>query len=377
MLWPESSHKPLLRATFLSGPEVFTAWDEWKRLVNVDDNPDSGSYRLLPHLFNNLRKHHIEDPFMMRLRGIVRKNWAHNNRSLASQYWPWADFSDNGIDFILLPGAATVWQYYAEYVLIPPKDTAVLVRPGALPTAVRRLTSLGWQPEGASLEMANIRTPMKSSMLWFGPDEFTLRLFWQTTLKGCGSEINEAVWNRAVQTCHQEKTYLVLCPADHILWTANLGLPEAIEPLFDRAAETMLILKAAEPVDWPDLALQAQKRWQRSPLTEVLRYLQETLDIPIPGNFLEDLRQSPDLKIEKKFLDLNQRETRAWHRSTGLWLIHSQCSPNRSLARKIITFPRFLQNAWRLSSLAQVPLYAAKAILRRLAKPAKEESNSP
>ena len=119
MFWPESSHKPLLQATILSGPKALAAWEEWKAQVNWDDDPDSGSYRLLSHLFNNLNELQVDDPLMMKLRGIARKNWVNNQRTLFSAPWPWSDFHKHGIDFIILPGASTALQYYPEYVLIP------------------------------------------------------------------------------------------------------------------------------------------------------------------------------------------------------------------------------------------------------------------
>ncbi len=374
--WPESSHKPLLRATFLSGPESLQAWEQWLRLVDFDDYPDSGSYRLLPQLFKNLRAQGVQHPLMMRLRGIVRKNWTHNKHTLDAKHWPWVDFLAMGLDFILLPGAATALKTYAEYVLIPPKETAVLIHTKDYSNAIRCLKNNNWEPENENNDWKNL-SPRQYNMRWLDNDGRSLRLYWHPYLAACRKEAVHPLFERAEPIQVQDLNINTLRIEDHILWTAGLHMDGQLEPQFIRAVETMLIIQSAAEINWPQISAQAHLSGLRQPLIELLQYLQETLDFQLPPGYLQELKESADLQNEIRLLSYNQPQTGGWRKAVGLWLLHRRCSGSDSWLAQILTFPRFLQQIWRLKSLWQVPLHPAAVLLRRLSRSFHKRQTEP
>lgn len=366
-LWPESSHKMLLRATFLSGPLAVNAWEEWKAQVNMDDHPDPGSSRLLPHLFHNLRDLNVDDPILMKLRGIARKNWVNNQRVLNSKGLPWRALSDQGIDVLLLPGAATALQYYSDYVLNPSTEIALLLRPNTVNTVVRQLQALGWTVE-TKLPLGEIEAIVfsRSFLRFRNGDGLHLRMLWRTMPRDCPDEIDEALWAGAALAQLQNTSVYVLNPTDHVLWASSQGLPHVLDPLFVRAAETMMVLKAISTVvDWSRLITQAQIRWQRIPLIEVLLYLQDALDIPIPADALPRLQKTPLFQSEQRAYNFRQYKAKGWRKGIALWYEQSHCSRDDHWGRRIVNFPRYLQRTWQLKSVWKVPLHAFSLLLHK------------
>lgn len=372
--WPESSHKPLLRATFLSGSACSEAWDQWISQVNLDDYADSGSIRLLPHLFKNLKTEQIQHPFMQRLGGIVRKNWTLNKRTLDVNNWPWADFQKNKIEFILLPGAATALKTYSEYALIPPKETAVLIHPQDFSQTVRLLTQLNWEPQDEKID-GRTPSPRQYNTRWLGGDGRSLRLYWRASLAACQEDAAGAMFERAEPIQHQKLTLNTLGISDQILWAAALNLYGRPEPLFVRGVETMLVISAAGTINWPEIAALAQEGGQRQPLNDVLFYLQETLDLPLPPGYLRQLSEGQGFAAEARLISYNQRQTRGRHKALGLWLLHQHCSTADSWLAQALSFPRFLQQVWHLNALWQVPLHPAAVFLRRMTR--SPQNNTP
>ena len=81
--WPDSLQLPLLRAAFLSGAAGLAAWETWKSQVNMDDYPDPGSFQLLPQLYRNLQHQGLDDPLILKLKGIARQSWFRNQRNFS------------------------------------------------------------------------------------------------------------------------------------------------------------------------------------------------------------------------------------------------------------------------------------------------------
>ena len=144
-----------------------------------------------------------------------------------------------------------------------------------------------------------------------------------------------------------------------------LGHAQELQPRFDRVVETMLILKMAPPIDWSYLNKQAQKRWQRIPLLEVLQYLQDTLEIKLPEYSLQNLKRSTLYQTEKRAYNFNYQEAKGWRKGYALWFMHCQCQPDAKFPARLLSFTKFLQKKWQLNAAWQVPLHAFQVLLNR------------
>src|SRR6185436_7611172 len=82
--WPDSLQHPLLRAAFLSGEAGLSAWETWKSQVNMDDYPDAGSFQLLPQLPRNLQNQEVDDPLLLKFKGVARQSWFKNQQTFST-----------------------------------------------------------------------------------------------------------------------------------------------------------------------------------------------------------------------------------------------------------------------------------------------------
>src|SRR5947207_6928619 len=78
---PADLEQLLLRAALLDGDAALDAWESARALPrHIDDAP----YRVLPQLYRNLSALGVEDPEMVRLKGVYRHCWTSNQTRLAA-----------------------------------------------------------------------------------------------------------------------------------------------------------------------------------------------------------------------------------------------------------------------------------------------------
>jgi len=74
---PSSVQSSLLRASLSDGPEALQAWQDWRAATDID-TLDQESYRLLPLLYDNLRRLGVDDPVLVRYRSVYKHMWYRN-----------------------------------------------------------------------------------------------------------------------------------------------------------------------------------------------------------------------------------------------------------------------------------------------------------
>ena len=75
--WPTSQQGLLLDAILEAEERAVQDLEEWKSVSDID-YLDRGSYRLLPQLYDRLRRRNVADPMMPKLRGVYRREWYQN-----------------------------------------------------------------------------------------------------------------------------------------------------------------------------------------------------------------------------------------------------------------------------------------------------------
>ena len=143
--WPTRSQTWLLRAALLSGPAALQAWQVWKDQNGDLDRLDSGSRRLLPLLFFNLRANRVSDPQMAPLKALYRQTW-YRNQNLFYQI---ADVLEAlrsaGIPTMILKGAALGVLHYGDLGLRPMADFDILVPTAQIEQTYAELGQRGWR----------------------------------------------------------------------------------------------------------------------------------------------------------------------------------------------------------------------------------------
>lgn len=141
---PRGRHDLLLRAALAPDAETAArAWSAWRAEADLD-RLDQASYRLVPLLVANLEAHEIDDPWLPRLAGMRRRLWLGTQLLLRQAVDVLAVCEGEGIDVLVLKGAALRAQAYGGSGGRSMADVDLLVRWRDLAPAIDRLEKRGF-----------------------------------------------------------------------------------------------------------------------------------------------------------------------------------------------------------------------------------------
>jgi len=363
---PSKEQELLLRATFLGGDDAIRAWEEWKYVVDLDDHLDPGSFRLLPQLYHNLKNNGVRDSLMMKFKGVSRQTWLSNQLLFNNILKSLRFLYDAGVDVLIINGAALALFYYRDYCLQPKAQFDILVRPHQVTQAIKQLQSLGWIPVPDLPKRAVERHITTSpSHLFRDQDGFMIRLYWRSLEEGFQTNTDDDFWKDAVTAELNGTKIYTLNTADQLFQLSVHGSLSGLAPLFLRATDAMMVLKAVRfEINWNRVLQQAKKAHLLLPLMGTLQYLHEKLDVPLPTSVLRSIRDAPGYKREK--FECRLRNSQIWliSRSSEFWFNYSRLKGNMNWWAKLAHFPTFLQETWKLRHVLHVPLYAVSKALR-------------
>jgi hypothetical protein len=362
--WPDSLKQPLLRAAFLSGAAGRSAWDTWKSQVNFDDYADPGSFRLLPQLYRNLQNQGVDEPLMLRLKGVARQSWLRNKRAFSHVAPYLQTLKQAGVDLLIL-GEAALALRYPDYILDAKPAFSLLVQPDQAVTAMKQLGASGWEPSHRSPEVLLKAYIVHKDMQSFqGPHNQRLHLFWRCL----PDNLDGGLWTEAETLELHNIEVSVLSPTDQIVYTCAPGRRGPVSrPLFWRVIDVMLILQAAQDrIDWERLISQAQQDQIRPDITDILNYIQDNLDAPMPRDLLARLNSSRGFALCQTESSAERVRMMFLPRLTSLWSNYLEETGQLSVAQRIYYFPQYLQYVWQLECLRQVPIKALSMTLQHL-----------
>ncbi|MCB0209230.1 MAG: nucleotidyltransferase family protein [Anaerolineae bacterium] len=365
--WPSSSQKALLRATFLSGDEGIKAFETWKSQIDMADHADLGSFRLLPFLFHHLKTQGIDDPLLMKLKGIARRNW-YKNQAFFRRWAPLLQALHQAqITCMMLSGPALAWDEYRDYALDSEMELALLVPSKQAQAAIHQLQALGWQPN-KPLPNDLLGPYIKAEWMQCFKDAAgrKLCLHWHLFPAGRTAVAEADIWGAATTTKMHDVPIHLLNPVDQILYSCFKDHATTDTARFLRAIDLMLILQNTPNFNWNRLCSQAQRHRLIVPLLETLGYIQSTLDEPLPSAVWQQFRAFPITRQEQLEYRLKTNYPEAWYHIWQLWFYYRCRTAQTSLIRDVVGFPQHLQHIWRLRKLHQVPRRAMGIVRRQL-----------
>lgn len=350
--WPTPEQTLLLRAALLSGSPALEAFQAWRGRVGLD-RLDRGSFRLLPLLAQNLRRHEVRDPIMARIEEVFRATRAKNVALLDRLATLLAAFSEAGLDTMILKGSALLVLYYSDPGLRPMSDLDLLVRTDKAPGAMSLLRQLGWTPR---LPVPERVVPVTHSHLFRDAGDTRLDLHWHVFWECCGPGADDDFWAGAVATTVGGVPTTALCRADQLLHAFVHGVAWNPVPPLRWVADAMLILQAVGPnFEWSRLLTQARRFKLVLPIREALAFLRDTLDAPVPDVVLASLRASQVSRLER--FEYRAR-IRPWGWSGALPRLvchYLRLSGGAGQPRGLQGFPRYLQRLYGLARLRDLP----------------------
>jgi len=345
--WPTEQQELLLRAALLNGRDAADAWKEWRSRVDIDDINllDPGSYRLLPLLYRNLNNQGVEDPLMMRLKGVYRLTWYKNQMLFHAMANILRSFHDAGIETMVLKGAALTLLCYKDYGLRPMNDFDVLIRPEKALPAIRLLKTIGCTPMYFVPTEEYMSVSYSHGFRNGAEQEFDLH--WHMLFQSRGGSADDDFWDGAITADINGVAIEALNPTDQLLHVCIHGARWNVTPPFRWVADAITVLNTSQAgIDWNRLIGQAEKRRLILPLMDTLNYLKEVFDAPIATGVLKRLQDVPVPRTERMEYKIAVSPPTQWRAVLDLWCQHSRLAGNVGLTRRITGFPNFLENIW-------------------------------
>ena len=361
----------LLKASLLKGDPSLIAWREWRASINIEDHMDNGSFRLLPLLYQNLRKHHVEDPLMDRLKGIYRQTWYKNQKLFYETGKILKYFHDAGIQTMIVKGAALSALTYKNHGVRPMSDVDVMVPFSQILTATEVLRQKGWAPciypESEETLKYRISLQYKNSC----NDEFDLH--WFPYIEFNRKKLDGDLWNHSVPIMLANEETTAPCPTDNLIHVMIHGTWWNPEPPIRWIADAMSIFNAfGVELDWERFVNTVRINRIALRIRDALVYLKNTFHADIPNHVIKTIIDMPTSITERIAYSYSLRNPNIITEKFGyipiLYLDFLRINSDAGLLQSTINFPRYLQYNYQMDHLSDVFFYLTTALVRKARK---------
>jgi hypothetical protein len=343
----------LLHAAALGEPRARRAWAQWRKDGGTIDVVDMPTFRLLPLIYRSLEAKGIDDPDLLRLKGIYRHSWVARQRLVHGVRPALEALRAAGIPTMLLKGAAVALRHYRDLGVRPMDDIDVLVPPQHAEAAIDALAQAGWS-FGAAIPRARA---LRSWHAWHGSDEAgaDIDLHWRVLPE---SGLDGDFWERAVAVELGGAKTLAPGPADQLLHTCVHAISLYSAPLRWIADAMAIIDDDGASVDWSELVDGARRRRVSLKAATALATVRELMGAEIPSEVIGELHAASSGPLEALNHRLALRQFRGHFYVWG-WAMHRVLRTGQAPA----VTPSLLQY---LADLRQMP--SRGAVVRALAR---------
>jgi hypothetical protein len=340
----------LLQAAWLPGESARQAWQNWQAQINLEQNLDAGSYRLLPLVYHNLHTFGVSDPVLSKFKGIYRKEWYKNQTLFRTLAEVLRLFQAAGIETLILKGAAMAVLYYPDYGLRPMDAFDVLIPTTKRHAAIDALTRAKWKPLlQLPLERLTTGAIPEARHAWSfeNADQSQFDLHWNVLLECRYPKADDDFWSGSIPVQVAEVSTRALNPTDQLLQVCVQAMSRDREPPLQWIADAMMILTAADSkIDWSRLSTQAEKRRLTLPLYQALTYLHDSLAVAIPAQVLTEMSKARVSDVQRKLHAAITTKPTLLGNLPQLWYRHLfdlEATGQINWAQKLARFPRYVQ----------------------------------
>jgi hypothetical protein len=354
---PSHTQELLLKAALLPQEEALQAWKDWKKQTDLD-HIDYGSHRLLPLLYSHLKSAVGKDPNFAYFRKIYLETWADNQKLFARVTPALEALHQAGIRTLVLKGVDLILHYYQDFGARPMSDFDLLVPKADIKRAIDVLQSEGW-----SFVMDDPEKHLPDTLRYFHavelihPNGGSLDLHWHTLVRSLREDADQAFWNDAIPLTVNQIETLSLSPSDALFHICIHGLHWNMLPPIRWVADAMQILESDHPLDWARVTQQAKTHQQSLLLGDVLSYLRETYEAPVPESVLRALDELPKSRQEtREYKVLTHKPLLSTYIHTH-WIFYPRIAEDLGLDKGLFAFLRYylalnaLENVWQIPRL--------------------------
>lgn len=246
----------LLRAVTGSGQPAVDAFRRWRALVPFDEI-EHAAIRVIPLLLALVKREGLDDPDLLRMKGIERHIWASNTLRLKQLFQALKAIRRAGAPFVLLKGAALLARVPEMAALRTNGDYDVLVDPSYMEALRLELEAAGFAMGGFSFddwgsELQN--SPTAGVPIALVGSAAEVDIHWRALPHLRDPKLTERILNFAEEgALHREKVpipslahQLFVSLARCEPWDKDECLTRILEAYF-------LLSKCVDAVDWSEL----------------------------------------------------------------------------------------------------------------------------
>lgn len=349
---PTADQERLLKALVFEGEAAVESWNAWRQSISVEDI-DIASQRLLPLLFDKLRRMGIDHPDLRKYRSVARYIWFNNQRLFRVAKQILLCFAEAGIPAMPLKGLAVTLLYYRDFRLRAMNDLDILVAPAAASDAARLLTGMGWSSTSEALLKSEGYMRTRNAISFTNAQHFEIDLHWHVSQDHCKPDADDVLWRHSQPLAAGDFETRALSDTDNLFHACiHGGVPNDLPPI-RWIVDSAQILRLRS-IDWDRLLDQGREFDLVRRLQRTLGYLRGTLSLPIPDSVIAQL-----MKMEPSRIELVQERVTASRLhpflKAAVWRYAHYCR-NRASREG---FFRYLQEAYGERSLAGTVLSAA------------------
>lgn len=347
------------------GPDdgVADAFRSWREQVDIDDHMDGGTYRLLPMVYDRMRKLGIDDPLMGRMKGVYRRAWVETHGLFHDVLPMVAKLEAAGVRTMMLKGVPLALTYYQSHATRPMFDLDLLVPSEQRDLALEVMREAGWKT-GWIVKPHELVD--QHGLDHHGPGGREIDLHWHCLREAPSKTADAWFWKSAqpfdfvgVKTMQPGPTAMVLHLIIH-------GLRSNVEPPIRWILDSATVIRANPDLDWDDMVAFAKSQRLSHRLYLGLDYLASEYGVPVPPRVLRDLKSAGVSLVERieNVVYLGRAET-AYRPMLFPLIDYWRYLRNQSAWTFVGGFGAYLQRRWKLGHPLQIPLAALKVLGRR------------
>ena len=367
-LWPTDTQMLVLKAALMPAAQALPAFETWLTRIDLEADFDQGTFRLLPLMYENLRRLGVEHPLMGRLKGVYRLTWYKNNKLYNDLSPVVAALQSAGIPTMLLKGVPLIDGYYGNIAVRPMADIDLLVPEAFAPKALQVMEAFAYD-KLADPTVDYLR--YRHALGYWSKQHGEFDLHWHVFAERRQSEADAVFWDNARRISFNGIDTLAPDATRMFLHTLVHGFRWNREPPIRWIADAMMILrKSAAELDWDamvDYAIRHQIDYRfRLPLL----FLKQHFEAAIPDSVLAALARKPTWVQRIEATSVLRNPTRLHNSPIGhFWLVVSDYCRFAQASKPLpfaVGFTHYLRFRWGLRGRSEMPLYVGRGILKRV-----------
>jgi hypothetical protein len=356
--WPSATQRALLEIA-LGPAELASA--RWQALQPLEVTKlETGSFGLLPPLYERLREVEPDDPQLPRLFGTYRSVWYRNQLLLErlSVLLPLLR-KRAAVEPLLVGGMSALLRWYPRLGLRPVPLLELIVEREDATEAVKVSTYAGWRPSGQTRSSTVLRDESGRVLAVHHGAPSAL-------LGPRAPEGLTALRERAVELDGVEGSPLALDPADELLFLCSMGARTLPVRTCQWLVDVHRLLHAPG-APRPDTLLDRARRVHLVlALRATLHYLAEVAGDEVLSGYAAAFDPEPVQARDRLAFGLAGVAGTRLAGTAQVMAAYLQATADDPPLRAAARLPRHLQERWGARSLAGVPLLALRKALRLL-----------